>query len=283
MGIKKSKVLDHGFVELDAVMGSDRDIERAARQSYVGTEEEVRLPEQTRGLLRYLMRHWHTTPFEMAELRFRVALPIFVERQWIRHRTASTNEFSGRYAEMPDLFYVPEEARIQGQGSSNKQCSDGEQVELAMHAREEIVRDHAASRFTYKKLLAMGVARETAREVLPPAQYTVKMWKLNLHNLLNFIRLRAHAHAQWEIQQYAAVIADMVRENFPITWEAFEDYRLYSCTFSRMEMDLIRKCLGGLDFSMMPGWSDLPAREQREFMGKLAGHDQYCALSKNVP
>lgn len=274
--LERLEVLDHGFVELLDVMGSDEAIEQAARVSYTGGDpNEHRTVEQRRHLIRYLMRQSHSTPFEMAELKFRVALPIVVERQWVRHRTASTNEYSGRYAEMPDLFYVPELDRIRSQSRSNKQGSSDEVLDRAVELRDDFRFEQEADRTEYERRLSLGVAKEIARLNLPLSQYTVKVWKVNLHNLLHFLRLRLDEHAQWEVRQYANAVAHIVKGRFPITWEAFEDYRLRAVTFSWTEMLVLEELVGEAATGSSPaiarctGWDELSSREQREFMSKI--------------
>lgn len=237
-------VLDHGFVALKDMMGCDKDIEEMARVSY---QAGTRTVSDTRGLLRYLMRHRHTSPFERVELVFHVGLPIFVARQWIRHRTASVNEYSGRYSVMPMIFYTPEEDRVTTQNTENKQGSSDDIIngyDAFVLAREEI-RDTSAAH--YRACIEMDVARETARIDLPLSMYTYWYWKIDLHNLFHFLSLRLDPHAQWEIQQYAHVIANIVASELPLSWEAFYDYKMNACSFSRMEMELIR---GGLYYNM---------------------------------
>src|SRR5450432_2283732 len=192
-------VLDHGFVSLVDYMGTDECIERAARVSYgYGTRKQ----SMTRGLLRYLRRHKHTTPSEMVELKFLCCMPMFIARQWIRHRTANVNEYSGRYSLMPMLFYTPDAAQLQTQSRRNNQGRSGQAVTDEVHAealrRWEAIRRESTE--TYGWLTANEVARELARIDLPLSTYTQWYWKIDLHNLLHFLTLRVDAHAQWEIQ-----------------------------------------------------------------------------------
>ncbi|NIP81529.1 MAG: FAD-dependent thymidylate synthase, partial [Gemmatimonadetes bacterium] len=198
-------VLDHGFVALVDYMGSDEDIERAARVSYGYGTRKV---SQTRGLVRYLRRHKHTTPSEMVELKFHVCMPIFVARQWIRHRTANVNEYSGRYSLMPLLFYTPGSDDFALQSADNKQgrLPRGADPELYREAvqRWEATRRRAAD--DYEWLVGQDVARELARIDLPLSTYTQWYWKIDLHNLLHFLTLRADPHAQYEIRAYAEVM-----------------------------------------------------------------------------
>jgi thymidylate synthase (FAD) len=232
-------VLDHGFVALVDYMGSDADIERAARVSYgFGT----RKLSQTRGLLRYLRRHRHTTPSEMVELKFHCAMPIFVARQWIRHRTANVNEMSGRYSLLPMLFYQPADAQLQGQSAGNHQgragVALGAEVRAEAHRRWDELRGEAVA--TYDWLNAHEVAREIARIDLPLSTYTQWYWKIDLHNLLHFLTLRVDRHAQWEIQEFGRVMAGMLKRVAPLSYEAWIDYDVCGARFSRMEMEALR-------------------------------------------
>jgi len=232
-------VLDHGFVSLNDYMGTDECIERAARVSYgYGTRKQ----SQTRGLLRYLRRHKHTTPSEMVELKFHCCMPIFIARQWIRHRTANVNEYSGRYSLIPMLFYTPEEAQLQTQSARNNQGRSGKSVTPAVHA--EATRRWAESRRltvdSYEWLTGQEVARELARIDLPLSTYTQWYWKIDLHNLLHFLTLRVDAHAQWEIQEFGRVMAGMLARVAPLSYEAWIDYDVCGTHLSRMELDVLR-------------------------------------------
>lgn len=230
--------LDHGFVRLVDYMGGDPSIVQSARVSYGAGTKKV---SEDRGLIRYLMRHRHTTPFEMVEAKFHAAMPIFVARQWIRHRTANVNEYSGRYSEMPDRFYIPEVSNVRRQSAGNKQGSQG-LVELA--TAEEFTRWLTdLSRDTHEKYLdsaKKGVAREQARMGLPQNLYTEWYWKIDLHNLLHFLSLRKDPHAQQEMRVYADAMAEMTKRIAPVAYEAFEDYRLFATSFSRPEKDAVR-------------------------------------------
>jgi len=233
-------VLDHGFVSLVDYMGSDEDVERAARVSYGAGTRKV---SQTRGLVRYLRRHHHTTPSEMVELKFHCAMPMFVARQWIRHRTASVNELSARYSLMPLLFYEPEEEHFALQSRSNRQGREGgapPAVYREAVQRWERLRGDASA--TYRWLLEEDVAREIARIDLPVSTYTQWYWKIDLHNLLHFLTLRVDERAQWEIRQFARVIAGMVARVAPLSFEAWLDYDLGGRPLSRAE----RQVLAGL-------------------------------------
>jgi thymidylate synthase (FAD) len=224
-------VLDHGFVALIDYMGSDESIEQAARVSYGYGTRKV---SQTRGLLRYLRRHWHTTPSEMVELKFHCAMPMFVARQWIRHRTASVNEYSGRYSLMPLLFYKPEYEDFALQTEMNRQGREAESAPEAMYkeAVDRWERSRAAAAKDYTWMVGEDVAREIARIDLPLSTYTQWYWKIDLHNLFHFLRLRADPHAQWEIQQFARVMAGMMKRVAPLSYEAWQDYNLSSTHLS---------------------------------------------------
>jgi thymidylate synthase (FAD) len=259
--------LDHGFVELIDYMGSDKAIEEAARVSFTGGEEEERTVEQTRGLLRYLLRHRHTTPFEMVSFKFRIVCPIFVWRQWIRHRTASVNEISGRYAKLPDLYYVPELERMQAQSKSNKQGSEATLIDNAENVRDQIEEDQTVTRDHYEELLDAGLAKELARINLPVAQYTAAVWKMDLHNLFHFLSLRLDSHAQYEIRVFAEAIADIVAQVCPIAWEAFEDYRLNGAFFSAPELHVLRALCTDAPADL--DQIGLSQREQDELAAKL--------------
>src|SRR5688572_4845413 len=233
-------VLDHGFVALVDYMGTDEDIERAARVSYgYGTRKQ----SATRGLLRYLRRHAHTTPSEMVELKFHCCMPMFVARQWIRHRTASVNEYSGRYSLIPMLFYTPPAEQLQTQSRRNNQGRSGAGADPRVHAealrRWESIRKE--SQATYEWLTGEDIAREISRIDLPVSTYTQWYWKIDLHNLLHFLRLRADPHAQWEIQEYGRVMAGMLKRVAPLSYEAFIDYDVSGARLSRMELEALRR------------------------------------------
>jgi thymidylate synthase (FAD) len=232
-------VLDHGFVALVDYMGSDVDIERAARVSYgFGTRKR----SQTRGLIRYLRRHKHTTPSEMVELKFHCSMPIFVARQWIRHRTANVNEMSGRYSLMPMLFYQPSAEQLQAQSADNRMGRGGTALDAGLRAeayrRWQELRGDAVA--TYEWLNAHEVSREIARIDLPLSTYTQWYWKIDLHNLLHFLTLRVDRHAQWEIREYGCVMAGMLKRVAPLSYEAWIDYDLCAARLSRVELDVLR-------------------------------------------
>ncbi|HXU61827.1 MAG TPA: FAD-dependent thymidylate synthase [Polyangia bacterium] len=235
-------VLDHGFVALVDYLGTDACIERAARVSYgYGT----RAANATRGLIRYLRRHKHTTPSEMVELKFHCCMPMFIARQWIRHRTANVNEYSGRYSLVPMLFYTPEAEQLQTQSRRNNQGRSGQAVSADLHAeairRWEATRREATD--TYGWLTGNEVARELARIDLPLSTYTQWYWKIDLHNLLHFLTLRVDAHAQWEIQEYGRVMAGMLKRVAPLSYEAWIDYDVCGTHLSRAELDALRSVL----------------------------------------
>lgn len=242
-------VLDHGFVALVDYMGSDEDIERAARVSYGAGTRQV---SQTRGLVRYLRRHAHTTPAEMVELKFHCSMPIFVARQWIRHRTASVNELSARYSLLPLLFYAPEQEDFACQSGTNNQGRQAEPAPAELHRgaleRWERIRREAAD--AYGWLLDRDVARELARIDLPLSTYTQWYWKIDLHNLLHFLTLRVDPHAQWEIREYGRVMAGMLARVAPLSFEAWLDYSVLGTSLSLAERTVLAELLrvhdGGL-------------------------------------
>lgn len=272
-------VLDHGFVGLVDHMGSDGAIVQAARVSYGDGTKTV---NEDRGLIRYLIRHRHTSPIEMCEVKIHIKMPIFVARQWIRHRTASLNEYSGRYSIMSDEFYVPDPAHIQPQSSTNKQGRDGQfndrekegiawlmgatfdqsyQVYKALLTPATEYADETARRDVifdpYAPLGAEdpaaegwfdenypGLSREIARTVLPVGNYTEMYWKQNLHNMLHLLKLRRDSHAQYEIRAYAEAVYELIKPLFPLTIEAWEDYVWNGHHLSRMDFDLLTKLLG---------------------------------------
>jgi len=235
-------VLDHGFVALIDYMGGDESIEQAARVSYGAGTRKV---SQTRGLIRYLRRHHHTTPSEMVELKFHCAMPMFVARQWIRHRTASVNEYSGRYSLMPLLFYRPEMQHFARQSESNKQGREGDAAPESLYheavSRWEESRRRSAE--DYEWLVGEEVARELARIDLPLSTYTQWYWKIDLHNLFHFLTLRAAPNAQWEIQEYARVMAGMLKRVAPLSYEAWIDYNFAAEPLSRGEIQVLAQLL----------------------------------------
>jgi len=266
---KEFKCLNAGFVRLVDYMGGDDSIVQAARVSYGQGTKTV---NEDRGLIRYLMRHLHTTPFEMVELKFHVKLPIFVARQWIRHRTANVNEYSGRYSVMKDEFYVPERDAIHFQNLKNKQGRRAEDVpsELRERVLELLMSSQGKLYAEYEEMLDSDIARELARINLPLSMYTEWYWKIDLHNLFHFLRLRIDPHAQYEIRVYGEAMAEITKKVAPLAWEAFEDYILKSERFSRLELKVIAGCLSGKSFtkeSLEP--AGLKGREADEFLDKL--------------
>ena len=266
------KCLDKGFVRLIDYMGSDAAIVQAARVSYGAGTKQVR---QDRGLIRYLLRHQHTSPFEMVEFKFHCKMPIFVARQWIRHRTASVNEYSLRYSRALEEFYLPEPEMIRKQSASNRQGRDEETISPELQAKVlQILKSHNQQAWQdYEEMQQLEIARELARIHLPVSLYTEWYWKINLHNLLHFLKLRLDPTAQYEIRVYAEKIADIVKRAVPITWEAFEDYVLHAATFSRLERQLLQTALNQL--AETPDWESLgkkiglSEREIQEFLDKL--------------
>ena len=235
------KCLDKGFVRLVDSMGGDDAIVQAARVSYGQGTSKV---SQDRGLIRYLMRHRHTTPFEMVEFKFHCKMPIFVARQWVRHRTANINEYSLRYSEARDEFYYPEPENIQFQSALNKQGRSGEvPPELKQKVLEYFKENSERSFALYQELNEAGVARELARSLLPVNIYTEWYWKNDLHNLLHFIGLRSDGHAQYEIRVFSDAMAHYVKEKAPFAWEAYQDYVVHGMRFSRVEQGLLEKQL----------------------------------------
>lgn len=266
---KEFPVLDHGFVRLVDLMGDDSSICQAARVSYGKGTKTVR---EDRTLLRYLMRHLHTSPFEMVELKFHIRLPIFIARQWIRHRTANVNEYSGRYSEMTDEFYIPELSQIRTQSEVNKQARS--EVEFDITKAEEITsnmrKSQEESYSEYKSYVDEGVAREIARINLPLSSYTEWYWKIDLHNLFHFLKLRLDHHAQYEIRVYAEVIANILKQILPMSYEAFEDYILNSVTFSSAELSLLKTNFANINFDeMIIDDSDFPKLELIELKRKI--------------
>ena len=228
---KEYKCLNHGFVRLVDVMGDDSSIVQAARVSYGQGTKTIR---EDRGLINYLLSHAHTSPFEMVEFKFHCKMPIFVARQWIRHRTASVNEISGRYSEMKDEFYIPELDKINLQSKDNKQgrgdileSQIGNEIIESMKDEQKNVFDN------YQKYLKIGTAKELARIDLPLSLYTEWYWKIDLHNLFHFLRLRLDTHAQYEIRVFGEAMYDIVKECCPMASEAFEEHVLHAKKFSK--------------------------------------------------
>ncbi len=259
---KEFPVLDHGFVRLVDYLGSDERVVQAARVSY---GEGTKSYRQDKGLINYLLRNDHTSPFEQVNFTFHVKMPIFVARQWIRHRTGRVNEISGRYSVMTDECYVPDAQHINMQSEDNKQGRANEPVseETAARVQELLVEDQRHSYETYQQLLDLGIAREVARIDLPLSMYTQWYWQMDLHNLLHFLALRLDAHAQYEIRVYAQVILDIVRRICPLTVEAFENHIQAGRSFSGREVEALRTLLAG-------GENPLSERERELFEAKLS-------------
>lgn len=241
---KKFPVLDDGFVCLVDAMGDDAAVVQAARVSY---GEGTRQVSDDRTLIRYLLRHWHTTPFEMVELKFLVRVPMDCWRQWIRHRMASVNEYSTRYSIAIDAAQqtAPDQWRLQASG--NRQGSEGRvDPEIGRQLSAEEAELQRRAREAYRRRLECGVAREQARKDLPLSTYTEAYWKIDLHNLLHFLELRMAPQAQEEIRQYASTIGRQIVEPlFPVVWEAFVDYRLEAIQLTRLDREVIRRLADG--------------------------------------
>lgn len=273
------KVLDHGFIRVVDYMGDDAAVVQAARVSYGRGTKAV---SQDRGLIRYLMRHWHTTPFEMCEIKLHVKLPIFIARQWIRHRTANVNEYSARYSLMDREFYIPAPENLASQSQTNRQ-GRGDVLEGAEAARVlEILKTDSESCYDhYMEMLNLddatdqkldsskqGLTRELARMNLTLNYYTQWYWKIDLNNLLHFIMLRADPHAQFEIREYANAILEVVRKWMPLTCESFLDYRMNAVTLSAQMKEIVQRMLKGEKVTQPE--SGLSQREWDELLDKLA-------------
>lgn len=255
-----TQLLDHGFVTLVERMSDEKAITDAARISY-SNDRQVRTGDAT--LLRYLMRNAHWTPFEMPMMRFHVKCPIFVARQWMRHRSGAFNEMSARYTDMKDEFYVPAEDQLLTQSTDNKQGRSGQKAKVDPQVLQG-VHDHAYE--VYEEATSLGLARELARGVLPVNLYTQFYWQVNLRNLLHFLELRLHPHAQYEIRVYAEAIAEMVKEHYPNVWQAFKDYHLDAVTFTGPELEFLKVTATESDVRD----STLTKREQDEFLAKVS-------------
>ena len=270
------KCLDHGFVALTDAMPrlvphgqtADQAIVQAARVSYGQGTKHV---NEDKGLIRYLLRHRHTTPFEMVEFKFHVCMPIFIARQWIRHRTANVNEYSARYSIVPDRFYVPSVENVRKQSKSNRQ--GGEELFKTDDAQElrtaedfvSYLKEVEAFYARYLNLTERGVSRELARVGLPVNMYTEWYWKCDLHNTLRFLSLRMDSHAQAEIREYARAMFELIRPIVPVTCEAWRDYEFEAMHLSRLEIDALRELAAG-------GRGELGTenkREQAEWRAKL--------------
>jgi thymidylate synthase (FAD) len=286
---KKFEVLNQGHVVLVDVMGDDQAVVDAARTCY---QKGTRHTSDNRNLIRYLMRHRHTSPFESCQIKLHIKLPIFVERQWARHRTAGWNEVSARYSELPEEFYIPEESDVCEQSSTNRQ---GRGDTLSSEQAEEFcqsVSDLAVNCFDqYHKDLETGVARELARINLPLGTYTEKVWWISLHNILHFLGLRMDSHAQKEIRDYATIIGEqIIAPLFPEVWSAFKDYRLDGMFLTGLDKQMLHELMIAVSSgaqalpmsrsevieeihacpgSAPVGWGNEKCRERDEFIGKM--------------
>ena len=260
---RKLFVHNHGYVELLDQMpktGGDQRIVDSARVSYA---EGTKHTSSSEGLIRYLMRHWHTSPFEMVEFMFRIKMPLFVARQHLRHRTANVNETSARYSVVTDEFFVPgqlrEQAAVNKQGSGGE-VEDSDDIVSTIQVANDAAHDH------YNNLLEAGVCREQARMVLPQTMYTEFVWKIDLHNLMHFLRLRMDSHAQEEIRDYANAMFKLVEPTVPYTMKAFKDFRLNAVQFSGPEVKLLKQMISVQED--IPG-GELSKGEAREFKDKV--------------
>ena len=266
---KAYPVLDHGLVRVIDYMGDDAAIVQAARVSYGAGTKHVQNDE---GLIRYLMRHWHSTPFEMCEIKLHIKLPVFVARQWIRHRTANVNEYSARYSILDREFYIPEPSQLAAQSSVNNQ-GRGEVLsgEEAARVLDMLKRDAATAYDHYEDMLSQegqqGLARELARMNLPMNIYTQWYWKVDMHNLFQFLRLRADSHAQYEIRVYAEEMCRLVKDWVPLAYAAFEDYRMGGVTLSAKALAVLKRRLAGEAVDQES--SGMSKGEWREFMEVL--------------
>ena len=253
---KEFPVLDHGFVRLVDYLGSDERIVQSARVSYGSGTKTYR---QDKGLINYLLRNDHTSPFEQVNFTFHVKMPIFVARQWIRHRTGRVNEISGRYSVMSDECYLPDKEHINKQSDDNKQGRVAESVDdqLAQQVLDLLREDQRRSYENYQKLLDLGIARELSRIDLPLSLYTEWYWQMDLHNLFHFLALRLDSHAQYEIRVYAQTILEMVRRVCPIATEAFEEHKLGGVSLSKSELSALKAMLEGKESPLQGRAKDL--------------------------
>ena len=274
---KPLAALDHGFVRVIDYMGDDTAIVQSARVSYGKGTKKI---SNDKGLIKYLMRHWHSTPFEMCEIKLHVKLPIFIARQWIRHRTANVNEYSARYSILDKEFYIPSVENLASQSQINKQ---GRAENLSPEEAEKVIEllksDAEQTYRNYEVMLnensdgetldegSMGIARELARMNLTLNTYTQWYWKIDLNNLLHFLALRADAHAQYEIRVYADIILDIVKKWVPVTYEAFEDYRVGGTQLSAKEILILKKIIKGE--TVDPDTEGISKREWGELQKKF--------------
>ena len=271
------EVLDHGFVRVIDYMGDDSSVVQSARVSYGKGTKKI---SNDKGLIKYLMRHRHSTPFEMCEIKFHIKLPIFIARQWIRHRTANVNEYSARYSILDKEFYIPSAENLAAQSQINNQGrGDALTDDEASNVIQILKNDAEQTYANYETLLnenssggvldegKSGIARELARMNLTLNTYTQWYWKIDLNNLLHFLALRADDHAQYEIRVYADVMLDLVKKWVPLTYEAFEDYRMGGTELSAKEIKLMRKLLKGEKVSFEE--EGLSKREWSELKSKF--------------
>jgi thymidylate synthase (FAD) len=270
-------VLDHGFVRVIDYMGDDAAIVQAARVSYGKGTKKI---SGDAGLIKYLMRHWHSTPFEMCEIKYHVKLPIFIARQWIRHRTANVNEYSARYSILDREFYIPAMENLAAQSESNRQGrGDTLTGDRAKEVLKILTDDAHRTYDNYENMLNVredgtvideskdGLARELARMNLTMNTYTQWYWKTDLHNLMHFLRLRADSHAQFEIQEYARVMIDTLRRWVPLTYDAFVDYRQGAAHISAKGLAALKRMLAGEKVTAES--AGISAREWSELMESL--------------
>jgi thymidylate synthase (FAD) len=267
------QVLDHGFVRLVDYLGGDGRIVQSARVSYGEGTKSVR---EDKGLINYLMSHQHTSPFEQVVLTFHCKMPIFVARQWVRHRTARLNEISGRYSVMKEEFYVPDPGVIQAQSQANKQGRQNQDLpsELRQKVVDVLLADQTTTYAHYQSMLDDDIARELARINLPLSLYTEWYWQIDLHNLFHFVKLRMDPHAQWEIQEYGRALARCAKAVAPLAYEAFEENSLDAARFSRSELEALRDMLEGKSCPIPRG------RKRREFFDRLGVVDPQGEISK---
>jgi thymidylate synthase (FAD) len=277
---ERHSVLDHGFVRVIDYMGDDTAVVQAARVSYgKGTKRA----NEDRALIHYLLRHQHTTPFEMAEIKFHIKLPIFVARQWIRHRTANVNEYSARYSILDREFYIPHPGELAGQSISNRQGRSEALSEAEANAVTTMLRDDSEIAHDHYRWMLnegedgkkidpgrKGLARELARIGLTVNTYTQWYWKIDLHNLLNFLKLRADQHAQFEIRAYADVLLQILKKWVPVTYDAFVEHRLNAIVLSKSAVDALRRMLAGE--AVTAATSGLSAREWNDLIETFGLH-----------
>ncbi len=237
---KEFNVLDHGFIRVIDYMGNDSAIVQSARVSYGKGTKHL---SQDAALINYLMRNSHTSPFEMCEIKLHIKLPIFVARQWVRHRTANINEYSARYSLVEDQFYTPSNICLQSKENKQARGNEVDDHKYIQNLRKEFQDENESSYKLYSKRLEDGIAREISRVNLPLSCYTEWYWKIDLHNLLHFLKLRCHAHAQYEIREYADEILNLVKLWVPLTYSAFADYILNSYSISKKGLEAIKKIL----------------------------------------